>query len=79
MLGIEPTAPGFAKVRIEPHLGKLNDLSGSMPHPNGEIAVAVKRAGSRLTAQVTLPAGVTGEFVDGTRTVPLHAGSNEIR
>ncbi len=79
MLGIEPTAPGFSKVRIEPHLGKLNDLTGSMPHPNGEIAVAVKRAGSRLTAQVTLPAGVTGEFVDGTRTVPLHAGSNEIR
>jgi alpha-L-rhamnosidase len=79
MLGIEPAAPGFAKVRIAPHLGKLADLSGSMPHPKGEIAVDLKRAGSRLTGRVTLPAGVTGEFVDGAQTVQLHSGTNQIR
>lgn len=78
MLGIQPAAPGFAKVRIEPHLGKLTDLSGSMPHPSGEIAVAVKRTGSGMSAHVVLPAGVTGEFVDGDRRIALHSGVNDV-
>ena len=52
------TAPGFAKVRIEPHLGKLNDLTGSMPHPKGDIAVSVKRTAARVNAHVVLPPDV---------------------
>jgi alpha-L-rhamnosidase len=77
MLGIRPAAPGFAKVWIEPHLGKLNDLAGSMPHPKGEIAVAVKRTASGLNAHVVLPADVTGEFVYGGRRVELRSGAND--
>ncbi len=79
MLGVQPAAPGFSRIRIEPHLGKLNDLSGVMPHPKGEITVSVKRMGQGASAHVVLPAGVTGEFRWGSRVSPLHDGTNDIR
>jgi hypothetical protein len=37
VLGIDSDAPGFSKVKIEPHLGTLNNASGFMPHPKGKI------------------------------------------
>ena len=77
MLGIQPTAPGFAKVRIAPHLGKLNDLAGMMPHPKGDISVSVKRAGQGVSARVVLPEGVSGEFEWNGQTRGLSGGSNE--
>ncbi len=74
MLGVQPTAPGFSKVRIAPHLGRLNDLTGSMPHPHGDIEVEV----SKTKARVVLPQGVSGEFVWMGKTRPLAAGVNEL-
>jgi len=78
MLGIRPLAPGFAKVRIEPYLGRLNDLSGVMPHPRGEISVSLKKTGPGMAARIQLPAGVTGEFVHRGVTKALHSGNNDI-
>jgi hypothetical protein len=49
-------------VRIRPFLGKLERVAGSIPHPKGEISVKLGVAGSRLRAEVALPAGVSGEF-----------------
>ncbi len=76
--GIEPASPGFATVRIEPHLGHLQHASATMPHPQGEIAVALRRAGEGIRAEVTLPAGVTGEFVWKGRAVALNAGAQTL-
>ena len=39
VLGIDSDAPGFSVIKIEPHLGKLTNASGSIPHPNGKVAV----------------------------------------
>ncbi|MGH9315207.1 MAG: alpha-L-rhamnosidase C-terminal domain-containing protein [Vicinamibacterales bacterium] len=63
VLGIESAAPGFRRVLIRPFLGKLTRASGAIPHPAGEISVslALEEKG-RVSADVTLPAGVTGEF-----------------
>jgi alpha-L-rhamnosidase len=62
VLGIDTAAPGFQKVRVCPYLGSLERVSGAIPHPKGEVSVTLERAGSRLRAEVTLPAGVSGEF-----------------
>jgi hypothetical protein len=62
VLGIDTAAPGFRRVRIRPFLGKLERVSGSIPHPKGEISVKLEAAGSRLRAEVALPAGISGEF-----------------
>ncbi|HZS10145.1 MAG TPA: alpha-L-rhamnosidase C-terminal domain-containing protein [Blastocatellia bacterium] len=78
VLGIDSAAPGFNRVSIRPHLGKLTQASGSIPHPKGEIAVSLKLVGGKLNAEVSLPQGVEGEFVwRGTRR-PLKAGLSKL-
>lgn len=59
VLGIEPAAPGFSKVRITPHLGKLDWAEGTYPTPKGVIHVRhEKQADGSIKSQVKLPAGV---------------------
>jgi hypothetical protein len=76
--GIEPSSPGFSTVRIAPHLGKLTTLSAVFPHPEGTIEVKYQRQGSGITATITLPASVTGEFLFHGRSEPLSPGENHI-
>ena len=74
VLGVDSAAPGFAKVRVAPHLGKLKFVRGKVPHPKGEIAVSV----DAKEARIVLPAGITGEFVFGGKTQSLQPGENRI-
>ncbi len=60
--GLRPAAPGFARVKITPHLGPLTHLRAAMPTPHGLIRVEYQRRGNQLAAQITLPAGVSGEL-----------------
>ena len=76
VLGIDTAAPGFARVRIRPFPGKLERVSGSIPHPKGEVSVTLVRAGSGLRADITLPAGVSGEFSWKGIQRPLAPGAN---
>jgi len=63
VLGIDTAAPAFARVQVRPFLGRLDRVGGSVPHPKGEVAVKLERAGGAVRVEVTLPSGVTGEFV----------------
>ena len=49
--GIEPAAPGFREVAIQPHLGPLKQLKATLPHPAGRnhcfISAPRARAGCR--------------------------------
>ena len=76
--GVEPASPGFATVRIAPHLGTLPALKATYPHPEGMIDVNYKRTGNGLDATVTLPGKLTGTFVFGGRSWPLNPGANHI-
>ena len=62
VLGIDSGAPGFARVQVRPFPGRLERVAGSIPHPKGEVVVRIERAGAGLRVEVTLPAGVPGEF-----------------
>jgi len=77
--GIEPATPGFASVRIAPHLGSLPSLRASFPHPAGEIQVNYQRAGDNLEATITLPGKLSGSFVWKGKTWPLHPGVNRLQ
>lgn len=76
--GIEPASPGFATVRIAPHLGSLPSLAASYPHPAGMIEVKYERKGSGLDATITMPGNLKGEFVYNGKTQPLKPGVNHI-
>ena len=62
VLGIDSSAPGFRRITIRPFLGKLTRVSGTIPHPGGEISVSLALKGETLDADVTLPAGTEGDF-----------------
>lgn len=77
--GITPDTPGFATVRIAPQLGALQWINARMPHPRGEIVVALRRYGSNsVQGEVTLPEGVTGKFVWQGKTVTLKSGKQSV-
>jgi alpha-L-rhamnosidase len=79
VLGIDSAAPGFRRVLIKPAPGKLAKVSGAIPHPKGEISVALDRQGDRLSAEVSLPPGVEGEFVWKGATKTLAPGHNALQ
>ncbi len=73
--GIRPAAPGFRKVRIEPHLRGLHHLDASMPHAGGAIHTMYQLGTAGWSATITLPPGLDGELVWGTNHYPLHTGT----
>jgi alpha-L-rhamnosidase len=77
--GIEPAAPGFRKVLIQPRLGTLNRLAATIPVPQGSVVVKYERQNDQLTAEITLPQGVTGSFVWGGQKLELHAGEQHLQ
>ncbi|HEY7305774.1 MAG TPA: family 78 glycoside hydrolase catalytic domain [Bryobacteraceae bacterium] len=76
--GIESEAPGFQKVRVAPNPGTLDEVDARMPHPKGEIRVKLKQQGGKLSADVDLPSGITGEFNWKGAKRELSAGSNHL-
>jgi hypothetical protein len=76
--GVEPASPGFATVRIAPHLGSLPSLTASYPHPQGPINLQYTRAAGGLKATVTLPGTLTGTFEWNGKVWPLKPGLNAI-
>ena len=65
-------------MKIEPHLGKLREVSGAVPHPDGMIRVKIHPDGTDGSADVELPQNVTGNFVWEGRTTPLHGGAQHL-
>jgi hypothetical protein len=70
VLGVDSAAPGFRRVVVRPHPGKLARVSGIVPHPLGTIEVAI----DERTAVITVP--VPGEFTWRGATHPLVPGVN---
>jgi hypothetical protein len=76
--GIRPASPGFRTITIEPNLGSLQHVVGTMPHPNGEIKVEYKKKGAAVHAEITLPSDISGTLLWERKTYPLHEGAQEI-
>jgi alpha-L-rhamnosidase len=77
--GIEPATPGFATVRIAPHLGDLRSLAAAYPHPEGLIEVSYQRHEKGIDATITLPGTLSGEFLFNGKTQPLKPGTNHVK
>jgi hypothetical protein len=77
--GIRPGSPGFATVRIEPSLGKLQWVEASMPHPKGMIVARYHKAANTVGASIILPDSVSGTLIWKGRSIPLHSGAQEFQ
>lgn len=83
--GIMPGAPGFERVRIEPHLGELKEVNASMPLTGndgaigGTISVSLKRTGANgIKGRIGLPENITGTFVWDNKRIKLHGGVQDV-
>jgi hypothetical protein len=65
-------------VKIEPHLGKLKNVSGSMPHPNGMISTSYKNENNKWTVEINLPVNTTGHLLWKGKTLLLKTGVNKL-
>jgi len=79
VLGIDSDAPGFNKIKIEPHLGSLKKVSGTMPHPKGEIKVDYRlNQQGKLNATISIPANISGVFVWKGKEHVLQKGETKL-
>jgi alpha-L-rhamnosidase len=77
VLGIDSYAPGFSKIKIEPHLGSLKNVSGEIPHPDGKVAASYVLKNNKWNIHISLPKNTTGVFVWKGKSYLLKAGENE--
>jgi hypothetical protein len=78
--GITPAGHGFRTVRIQPQLGSLRWVRGTVPHPDGSLSVDFKRgAKGQLVGTVTLPPGVTGTLRWNGKEMNLTGGPQRVK
>ena len=77
--GIMPASPGFKTVKIAPALGDLKAVTATMPHPDGEIKVDLKKEGAQLSVKVELPKDLSGVFEWNGKTRLLKPGLNAFK
>ncbi len=62
--GIEPAAPGYTKITIQPHpVGDLTNAAAHVDSPLGQVSSTWTRKGSRFTLRAGVPAGATAEIL----------------
>ncbi|TWB18373.1 alpha-L-rhamnosidase-like protein [Nitrospirillum amazonense] len=71
--GIQPGAPGYAAVRIQPALGALTQLDATAATPHGAVTIRYRVVGAKMVADIRRPKDLPGEFVWQGRTYPLDA------
>lgn len=70
--GIRSAAPGYARVVVAPHLGHLTELDAAAATPAGLVSASYRRLGNGgLSARITKPANLPGEFVWKGKAYPL--------
>ena len=71
--GIQPAAPGYARLQVAPNLGDLTALDAAAATPRGPVSVRYALGGGKLTAEIDRPAALPGDFVWKGRRYPLKA------
>ena len=78
VLGIDADAPGFSKIKIEPHLGTMTKVGGEMPHPNGKISVNYELKRNKWQITISLPPTTQGKLIWKGQTYELKSGTNAL-
>ncbi|MBE6657510.1 MAG: hypothetical protein E7604_03605 [Ruminococcaceae bacterium] len=78
-LGIQSRTPGWSDIVIAPQMPTaLSDISGTLRTPCGDIGVSLHRDGDTVCAKITLPAGVSAQFIANQKIIALCDGEHEI-
>jgi hypothetical protein len=73
ILGISPDAPGYARARIAPRLGRLREAAGAVPTPYGTLEIRITGNDAWIDSPVPLrvvpETGQEQELPPGVHTV----------
>lgn len=69
VLGVEPLAPGFTRIAIQPRLGPLTWAEGKVPTPRGPVCVKFEQQPREFSLTLEIPSGTTAKV-----SVPKLAG-----
>jgi hypothetical protein len=71
--GIRPTDIAYSRFEIKPYMGKLNFIKCTVPSIKGKIILDIKKSGSHITMNVTIPNDTVAEVYlplpDNTRPI----------
>lgn len=77
--GITSVAPAFERVQIQPAIGPLLEVEGTMSHPEGLITVKYRRIGKTgIHAEIDIPESVQGDFIWDDKMFLLRGGKQTI-
>ena len=76
--GVRSAAPWYGKVLVAPQPGHLRFIRSSTPTPKGTVRLDLKFGEGAASGTVTLPPGLSGEFVWRGVRAPLAPGENAI-
>ena len=76
--GVQSAAPGYARVRIAPHLGDLESLTATAQTPSGPVTVRYTQTKTHLKADIALPSGLPGAFVWKGKTWQLTGSRTQL-
>jgi alpha-L-rhamnosidase len=77
VLGIDSDAPRFNHIAITPHLGRLTQVKGSIPHPKGAIGASYRLNNGTWQVSIELPKGTSGSLYFKGKTFELKEGKNQ--
>jgi len=76
--GITPLEAGHKKVEIAPVFGELEKIKAVYPHHLGNIELDVKKSGSGIEGEITIPEKMDATFVWQGKKFNLKSGINKI-
>jgi alpha-L-rhamnosidase len=76
--GVRPGAPGYSRLRIEPHLGALKSLDATAATPHGAVSVSYRVEPGRLKAEIRAPHDLPGEFIWRGTSYPLNGARTRL-
>jgi len=74
--GIQPAAPGYARLQVAPNLGALTALDATAATPSGPVSVHYAIQAGQLTAEIGRPVNLPGDFIWKGRHYPLTAAQS---
>lgn len=76
--GVKPAANGYGRVLVAPQPGNLKFVKAVCPTPRGNVSIDLRFAEGAPSGSVTLPQGLSGDFVWKEAKFPLGSGVNAI-
>ena len=77
--GVRSAAPFYGKVIVEPQPAHLKSICSVTPTPKGDVVLDLAFDGDKVSGTVTMPEGLSGDFLWRGKSQALNAGRNVVR